>query len=119
MIVHETDKHLYVDGDVFEIVEEFPLGYSIWNIGSNMPDGYLPLCRPAWPHPFEGARNIDPESLKCMKMPEAQQILKVAHHGSTLKELKLFIAKNKNKKQFQNQIAEVEKVIPILEKFWI
>lgn len=31
--------------DVFEIVDTVPLGYSIWNIGHNMPDGYLPFCR--------------------------------------------------------------------------
>lgn len=31
--------------DTFEVVESFPQGYIVWNIGDNMVDGYLPLAQ--------------------------------------------------------------------------
>ena len=39
-------EYLRKGNDVFEIVDTVPLGYSIWNIGHNMPDGYLPFWMP-------------------------------------------------------------------------
>ena len=30
---------------VFEIVDKPPVGYSIWNIGRNMPSDYIPYCQ--------------------------------------------------------------------------
>ena len=30
--------------DTYEVVTEPPLGYIIWNIGDNAPEGYLPFC---------------------------------------------------------------------------
>lgn len=39
---HNFTTHTY------EVVDEVPLGYMIWNIGHCAPEGYLPLCRPAW-----------------------------------------------------------------------
>lgn len=35
-------EYLRKGNDVFEIVDTVPLGYSIWNIGHNMPDGFCP-----------------------------------------------------------------------------
>jgi len=63
--------------NVFEIVEEIPVGYSIWNIGpQNMAENYLPLCRLDYFHqPFEGARKIDPHSLKAIHVKGAEHIL--------------------------------------------
>ena len=49
----------------FEIVDRVPLGYHVWNIGENMPDGYLPLCRLCASRPFEGATAIDPSRKSC------------------------------------------------------
>ena len=49
--------------DTYEIVEAVPRGYMIWNIGSNAPEGYLPLCRPAQFQRFPGGRDIDPNTL--------------------------------------------------------
>ena len=60
-------EYLRKDNDVFEIVDTVPLGYSIWNIGRNMPDGYLPFCRLCATQPFEGAQCIETDTLKAVK----------------------------------------------------
>lgn len=70
-----------VNGDTFEIVDFFPLGYSIWNIGKNMPDGYLPLCRLSQRQPFPGGRNIETDTLKAIKIDGAQTVLAAVDRG--------------------------------------
>ena len=62
-------------GHTFELVDHIPQGYTIWNIGKNMIDGYLPLCRLAYFQPFPGARNIEVDTLKAIKCDGAQVIL--------------------------------------------
>ncbi len=57
----------------FEIVDRVPLGYHVWNIGENMPDGYLPLCRLCASQPFEGATAIDPSTLKAIAQTAARK----------------------------------------------
>jgi len=65
------------NGDlVFEIVDVIPLGYSIWNIGNNMKRGYLPLCRQLKNQRFPGSRDIDPNTLTCIKCTGALTIMK-------------------------------------------
>lgn len=53
--------------DVFEIVDEFPLGYEVWPIGRrNFPfPGYLPLGR------FENYHMVEGSQLKAIKTDEA------------------------------------------------
>ena len=53
--------------DTYEVVTEPPLGYIIWNIGDNAPEGYLPFCRLKFMQPFEGGREIESDTLKAMK----------------------------------------------------
>ena len=62
---------------VFEIVDKVPCGYMIWNIGTNMVDGYLPLCRLKAAQPFQGGREIEVDTLKAIKVDGAQIILDV------------------------------------------
>ena len=72
----------------FELVDRVPLGYSIWNIGENMADGYLPLCRLAAVQPFPGGRSIEVDTLKAIKCEGAQEILAAAGWGpETLDEM--------------------------------
>ena len=81
-----------VGKDVFEIVDHVPVGYEIWNIGRNMVDGYLPLCRPAARQPFEGACAIDTESLKAIKCDGAQIILAAIGGGqNTIPKMERYI----------------------------
>lgn len=37
------DVSLEYDGYRYEVVDKVPPGYMVWNIGSNGPDGYIPL----------------------------------------------------------------------------
>lgn len=63
--------------DVFEIIDEFPHGYVVWNIGRrNFPfKGYIPLAKPT-----NVPYNIDLHSLKAIKTGDdlADYILKEA-----------------------------------------
>ena len=70
----------YYHKDEFEIVEEFPQGYVVWNIGrENFPfPGYLPLAKPLPNY------HIERSSLKTVKVDEAlaDVILKHASIGT-------------------------------------
>ena len=54
----------------FEIIDHVPAGYQIWNIGKNMTDGYLPLCK-VIPNSYD----VEINTLKAIKMDGAQVIL--------------------------------------------
>lgn len=84
-------------GDIYEVVERWPLGYEIWQIGDNAPDGYVPLCRLKMIQPFDGARNIEPDTLKLMRSPGARAIMVAARYGlTTLAKMESFLEKNQN-----------------------
>lgn len=60
--------------DTFEVVETFPAGYVVWNIGRhNFPyPGYVPLARPA-DQPY----HIRLESLRAIKVRDEQTALRI------------------------------------------
>lgn len=60
--------------DTYEVVTEPPRGYIIWNIGDNAPEGYLPFCKLKFMQPFEGGREIEPDTLKAMKCDGARNL---------------------------------------------
>lgn len=77
----ETRKVLVVDSpmsnrtDKFLIVKEIPDSrYIVWNIGNNMADGYLPLCR-LLPEQEDWQMNIDPSSLVAIDMSDRPKVL--------------------------------------------
>lgn len=72
---NEGKQILEFDGLTFEVVDKITLGYEIWNIGSNMPEGYLPICRLKPIQRFQGGRDIDINSLRVIKTDNAQRIL--------------------------------------------
>ena len=86
-------------GDLeFEIVDHVPPGYIVWNIGKNMIDGYLPLCRLAAVQPFPGGRSIETHTLKAIKTEHAQTILAAMSIGpGTVKEMETYITKHPDK----------------------
>lgn len=104
-----------VNGDKFDIVNHWPLGYKIWNIGSNMADGYLPLCRLSANQPFDGARQIEVGTLKCIPVRQAQDILKVAHCGGDLSEFRDYIDMYNADAKYQDNIKRIQDILPILE----
>ena len=110
---YEKDGFLYTHqtghpDHVFEIVDEVPLGYLIWNIGKNMPDGYLPLCRIKDGREFD----IEPETLEAIRHPEAQTILAGAGCAGTLKEMEAFVKKYKNDKRESYWVKRIEEALP-------
>lgn len=83
----------------FEIVDFVPLGYHIWNIGKNMIDGYLPLCRLKPQQPFIGATEVEIETLKAIKTDGAQKILAAIGGGqNTIDEMEKYIKKYRTPK---------------------
>lgn len=62
------------------VVMKIPCGYKIWNIGKNAPEGYLPLCC-LGRQKFEGGREIDPDTLKAIKVDGAEAILAAVGFG--------------------------------------
>lgn len=86
--------------DVYEIVDEVPLGYIIWNVGpENAPQGYIPFCRPAHRQRFEGSRDIDPTTLKAVKADGAADIMVAVGHGQdTPTKMEQYIKRYSNSK---------------------
>ena len=83
----------------FELVDSVPFGYIIRNIGKNMIDGYLPLCRLSDRQPFPGGRSIETNTLKAIKVDGAQTILAAAGCGpNTVKEVEAYIEKHSTTK---------------------
>jgi hypothetical protein len=67
----------------FEVVETFPAGYSVWNIGrKNFNfECYLPLAKPK-PSKYPFQKCIDPETLKAIKVKDEKTALKILNLSS-------------------------------------
>ena len=123
LTISEDERYITVDGPLlgvshtFELVDHVPLGYSIWNIGENMADGYLPLCRLAAMQPFPGGRNIEVDTLKAIKCEGAQEMLAAAGWGArTPDEMEQYIKKNENKANRQYEVKKMKKALPFMRK---
>lgn len=101
----------------FEVVESVPVGYEILNIGKNMIDGYLPLCKLKEQQPFEGGRSIEVDTLKAIKIDGAQTILAVIGGGQeTIKSMERYIKRysNSNKRYTQMKVHRMEKALEVM-----
>lgn len=123
LTVSEDGKWITVDSPLpgephtFELVDHVPLGYSIWNIGKNMADGYLPLCRLAAVQPFPGGRNIEVDTLKAIKCEGAQVILEAAGWGpETPEQMERYIKKNEENPRKQFEVKQMKKAMPFMQK---
>lgn len=100
---------------VFELVDFVPSGYEIWNIGKNMIDGYLPLCRV-----IPGTYNVEADTLKAIKIDGAQTILAAIGGGqNTIEEMEKYIKRYKNAKPgtwSYSQVQRMKKAIPIMKQ---
>lgn len=109
---------LDLGGHKFEVTDRVEKGYLIWNIGSNMPDGYLPLCKLKKDQPFKGGRDIETDSLKCIPMDGAQVILAAAGYGAqTPEEMRRYIERYKTGKSDWRRWAseKMEKALPYMD----
>lgn len=90
-------KILEFDGLTFELVEKITRPYEIWNIGTYMADGYLPLCRLKRNQPFSEGRYIEMNMLHAIKTDGAQVILAAIGGGqNTVSKMKEYIEKYEN-----------------------
>ena len=114
-------EYLRKGEDVFEIVDTVPLGYSIWNIGHNMPDGYLPFCRLCMEQPYEGAQYIERDTLKAIKTEGAQIILDAIGRGAgnDLKSMERYLQRHPNPvpgTRSAANVARIQKALPYLRE---
>jgi len=101
----------------FQIVDEIPLGYDIWNIGEHMPEGWLPLCRLCEYQPFIGAMNIEPDTLKAIKCEGAQEIMKASIVGlDTLEKVEEFIEKYEGHTYKEYELKRAKAALPYMQK---
>jgi len=122
IITSEDGKQITVNdlglrvSHTFELVEQVILGYKIWNIGKNMPDNYLPLCRLKCP----GGYSIEPDTLRVIKCKGAQIILSAVHSGAyTVKEMEQYIKKNQGspKGTWEHlMIKRIKKALPYMKQ---
>ena len=106
-------------GNTFELVDRVPRGYFVWNIGKNMIDGYLPLCRLAFFQPFPGGRNIEVETLKAIKCEGAQTILAAIGWGpETPEEMERYIEKHERKGTHTMEVERMKMALPLMRQIW-
>lgn len=94
----------------FEVIDHVPNGYQIWNIGKNMIDGYLPLCRL-----IGNSYNVDATALKAIKCEGAQTILAAVGGGqNTIKQMESYIKRYKNAKAGTVSFWRKERILKAL-----
>ena len=117
----ENDNIVIIDSwnvhrfKIWEKLSDVPATWFVWNIGKNMPDGWLPLARCIDPHnrPYD----IDPDSLIAVSIKEAQTILDgIGLCGGSLEKMEKTI--NKYKDKGQNHNAErLERTWQLLKQY--
>ncbi len=101
----------------FELVDFVPCGYLVWNIGENMADGYLPLCRLRGDQPFEGGRSIEVRSLKAIRCEGAQVILRAAGYGpETPKQMERFIQEHEGQEKHRTAVERMKAALPYMRQ---
>lgn len=102
----------------FELVNEVPPGYEVWNIGDNMAPGYLPLCRLCAVQPFEGGRNIEEDTLKAIKIEGAEKILRATIRGKTFAEMERYARRLAcvNDERIEHIARIYAEAVPIMKK---
>ncbi len=116
----EIGKYITNGKYKFEVVDSVPPGYHMWNIGKNMIDGYLPLCRLKNQQRFKGGMEIETETLKAIKIDEAQIILAAVGGGqNTPEKMKQYIKRYENAKPGtfgRRQAERMKKALPYVKK---
>lgn len=119
---HEPQRinYLCVNENRFKIAHVIPSGYTIWNIGTKMSSGFLPICRLKQQQPFDGAREIIEESLIAIPLPEAQLILNLVSQGiNTMSKMQSYVKKFESRAKSEavkTRIAQCKTAIEILQK---
>ena len=100
-------------GYEFKLVDRVPEGYEIWNIGSNMMDGYLPLVKVNEKYEVVGEK-------LAIKTEGSQIILSAIGGGQkTIKSMERYIKRYKNSKPNTRsfiQSERIKKALPFMYK---
>ena len=99
---------------IWENLHDVPVAWFVWNIGKNMPDGWLPLARCIDSHnrPYD----IDPDSLIAVPIKEAQTILDgIGLCGGSLEKMEKAINRNKEK-GYKHNAERLEKAWQLLKQ---
>jgi len=126
IVFAEDGRHITVNGPIpgvshtFELVDCVTLGYEIWNIGENMADGYLPLCRLKAVQEFEGGRSIEPDTLRAIKCEGAQLILAAIHSGAdTVNSMERYLERHRAEEagtwEF-NMVQKIKAALPYMRQ---
>lgn len=81
--------------------------------------GLFATMSPPAQQPFPGGRNIDPDTLKAIKIDGAEDILAAVGRGQdTLPEMEQYVRRYKNSKTdwVQHRVALYRKAIPVMRK---
>ena len=109
------DSHNIHRFQVWKNLHDVPAAWFVWNIGKNMPDGWLPLARCI--DPLNRPYDIDPDSLIAGQKKEAQIILDcVGLCGSNLKKMEKAINRNKEK-GYKHNVERLEKAWQLLKQY--
>lgn len=118
--VPQRTNYLRVKENQLKIAHAIPSGYTIWNIGTNMPSGFLPICKLKQQQPFDGAREIIEESLIAVPLPEAQLILSLVSQGiNTIGKMQSYVKrfeKRAKSEAVKTRIAQCKTAIELLMK---
>lgn len=113
-------RTIQVDDLIFEVVDHIPLGYTIWNIGHNMPADWLPLCQLNHQQPFPGCCEVNTRTLKAIQTENAELLKSIAGFGcGTLFKAESFINQHKKAKPGTVNYHDLQrciKALPILQK---
>lgn len=118
----QSHRKFITDGtDVFEVVDVCQPPYFIWNIGENMIDGYLPLCRLAAGQSAGDIRRVDQDSLRAVPVEGAKTILKAIGYGlKTSAEMEAYIEEHKDAAKPGSvehaRIQRYETAIPLMKQ---
>lgn len=94
----------------YEVVDRIPENYVIWNIGSNAPEGYLPICK------LKDKYNIDVDTLKAIKTENSKILLKAAMYAQNSKKMISYIKRHENSKNsyYKRAVNICKKALPLL-----
>lgn len=106
------------NGLTFQLVDHIFRPYFIWNIGKNMPDGYLPLCRLKQVQPWEHAMEIETDSLLALRTDGAQTILAAIGAGPTTpEEMRRYIFLHRHSENaYEREMADkMQQALPYMD----
>lgn len=96
------------EGRTFEIVDNIPKNYHIWNIGHHMMPGYLPLVQINKDYHVIG----EP---KAIKVKDSEKVLKVSIRGlGDIRKLQRYIDKHENDATRERTVREAREALNVL-----